>query len=41
MSKYTSTPIGWFLDQPILDFYDWLSVINSEIKRENDAMKER
>ena len=39
MSKYSKTPIGFFLDLPIGEFYAWVRVNNEEIKREDEAVK--
>lgn len=39
LAKYTKTPIGWFLDQPIGDFYEWIQVMNEEVEREEEEMK--
>ena len=40
MAKYTGTSIGYFLEIPIDDFYEWIKVMNAEIDRENKAIKE-
>lgn len=39
LAKYTKTPIGWFLDQSIGDFYEWIQVMNEEVEREEEEMK--
>ena len=39
MAKYSNTPIGWFLELPVGEFYSWMKVIGLEIKRENDEIK--
>ena len=39
MAKYTNTPIDFFLNLPIDEFYDWVRSVNDEVKRENDALK--
>jgi hypothetical protein len=38
LAKYSNTPIGWFLELPVGEFYAWMEVIGSEIKRENDEI---
>lgn len=38
MAKYSSTPISYFMELPIGEFFEWLSIINGEIRRENDEI---
>ena len=39
LAKYTKTPIGWFLEQPIGDFHEWIQVMNEEVEREEEEME--
>lgn len=38
MAKYSSTPIGYFMEMPLIEFFDWFDVINGEIQRENEEI---
>lgn len=40
LSRYSSTSIDFFLGLPIGEFYEWISVMNAEIARENEEMKQ-
>jgi hypothetical protein len=35
LAKYSNTPIGWFLELPMGEFYAWIKVMNAEVDREN------
>lgn len=39
LSKYTKSPIDYFLEQPIGDFYDWVKTMNREIGLECQMQK--
>ena len=39
LAKYTKTPINFFLDLPPHEFYEWVKVMNDEIKRENKELE--
>lgn len=39
LSKYTKSPIDYFLEQPIGDFYDWVQTMNREIDLERQMQK--
>ena len=39
MAKYSNRPIGYFMEMPLSEFYAWVAVMNSEIKRETEEMK--
>ena len=39
LAKYTKTPIGYFMEMPIDEFYEWVQVMNAEIKRENKELE--
>lgn len=39
MAKYTGTPIGYFLEIPMGDFYAFVAIMNEEVERENKAMR--
>ncbi|WP_157868799.1 MULTISPECIES: hypothetical protein [Megasphaera] len=39
LAKYTKTPIGWFLEQPIGDFHAWIQVMNEEVDREKEEIE--
>ena len=38
-AKYSKSPIDYFLEAPIGDFYAWVKVMNEEINRKNEAVK--
>ena len=40
LAKYSTTSIGYFLEMPSDEFYEWVRVMNGEIERENNEMKE-
>ena len=35
LAKYTKTPISYFMDLPLDEFYEWIKIMNEEIKRED------
>jgi hypothetical protein len=39
LSKYTKTPIEFYLEEPIGEFYAWVKTMNSEIDLENKMQK--
>ena len=39
LSKYTKSPIGFFLDLPMDDFYEWVQTMNKEIEMERRMQK--
>ena len=39
LAKYTKTPISYFMDLPLDEFYEWIKVTNEEIKRENKELE--
>lgn len=39
LSKYTKSPIDFFLEQPIGDFYAWVKTMNDEIDLERKMQK--
>ena len=39
LSRYTKTPISYFLKQPIDIFIAWIQTMNKEIERENQAIE--
>lgn len=40
LAKYTKTPISFFLELPIGEFYDWVGTMNREIELENKTIKQ-
>jgi hypothetical protein len=40
LSKYTKSPIDYFLEQPIGDFYAWVKTMNDEINLERKMQKQ-
>lgn len=40
LSKYTKSPIDFFLEQPIGDFYEWVKTMNKDVDLER-KMQER
>lgn len=40
LSKYTKSPIEYFLEQPIGDFYAWVKTMNDEIRLERKMQKQ-
>ena len=39
LSKYTKSPIDFFLEEQIGDFYAWVQTMNKEIDIENSMQK--
>jgi hypothetical protein len=39
LAKYSNTPIGYFMEMPIGEFYAWIKVMNAEIERENKEVE--
>ena len=39
LAKYTKTPVGYYLELPIGEFYEWIKVMNAEIKRETRELE--
>ena len=39
LAKYSKSPVGYFLELPIGDFYEWVKVMNEEMEREIAAHK--
>jgi len=39
LSKYTKSPIEFFLEEQIEDFYAWVQTMNKEIDTENAMQK--
>lgn len=39
MAKYSRTPISYFLNLTPDEFYEWVEVMNAEIKRENKELE--
>ena len=39
MSKYSSTPLGFFMGLPLTELLEWIKIVNDEVKRENDELK--
>ena len=37
LSKYTKSPIDFFLEEQIGDFYAWVQTMNNEIRLEDEA----
>lgn len=39
VAKYSGSPIEYFMTMPIGDFYEWVKVVNEEVKRENKEIE--
>ena len=39
MSKYSSTPLGFFMELPLSELLEWTKTMNDEAKRKNDEME--
>ena len=39
LAKYSQSLVGYFLELPIGDFYEWVKVMNEEIEQEIAAQK--
>lgn len=40
LSKYTKSPIDFFLEQPIGDFYEWVKTMNKDVGLERKMQEQ-
>ena len=40
LSKYTKSPIDFFLEQPIGDFYEWVKTMNKDVDLERKMQEQ-